>query len=91
MDSVEEYGVLIGKAKAGGSITVDDLVIENSGTQDGYSILRAKSTKLIGDANQFGIGVSGLAAAGDYIYRGYLIYNDGSTLRTVYTDVVTVD
>ena len=90
MDGVQEYGVLIGKASTG-TITADDLIVENSGAQDGYRILRAKSTKPIGEANQFAIGVNGLASAGNYIYRGYLIYKDGTTLRTVYTDVVTVD
>ena len=90
MDDVQEYGVLVGRATTG-TITADDLVIENSGTQAGFAVLRAKSTKLVGEANQFTIGVNGLGSLGNYIYRGYVIYNDGTTLRTVYTDVVTVD
>lgn len=80
---VSEYGVLIGK----GTMNEDDLVIENSGTQDGYKILRAKSTRLVG-ANQFTIGVN-TNMTGEYYYRAYAMYHDGSKLVTVYGDVLT--
>ena len=86
MDSVQEYGVLVGVATENGSITADDLIVENSGTHEDYKILRAKSTRPIGDANQFAIGVNGLSTK-TYIYRGYLIYKQGDDLVTVYTDV----
>jgi hypothetical protein len=82
MENVKEYGILVGT----GSITNDDLIVENSGQQDGFKVLRAKSTKLIQSANQFTISVSNLTG-NDYIYRGYVIYEDGTSLKTVYTDI----
>ena len=82
-----EYGVLVGKATSG-TLTDDDMIVENSGTQEGYKILRAKSTKLVG-ANQFTIGVNLPASfTGDYKFRGYLLYKNGDQIETVYCDVV---
>ena len=98
---VKEYGILIGapsdyKLAADGSRvaatngrvnpTADQVVIENSGQQDGYAVYRAKSTKLVG-ANQFTIGINKLPDG--YIYRGYLIYEDASgKLHNVYTETM---
>ena len=72
---------------------IDDLlpsmvVIENSGkhTDEGYQILRAKSTKLVG-ASQFTISVTSLPS--EYIYRGYAIYKDAKgNLQTVYSEAM---
>lgn len=46
----------------------------------------AGGNKLSWRANQFTISVGNLAEQ-DYIYRGYIIYDDGTSLKTVYTDV----
>ena len=77
---VQEYGILVGT----GNITEDMLNIENSGTHEDYRVLRAKSTRLVG-ANQFSIAIKGLPD--NYIYRGYVIYSDGSSLQTEYTAI----
>lgn len=77
---VQEYGILVGT----GNITEDMLNIENSGTHEDYRVLRAKSTRLVG-ANQFSIAIKGLPD--NYIYRGYVIYSDGSSLQTEYTEI----
>ena len=83
--TVLEYGMLIGKAKAGGSLTDEDIALENSGSNEAYTLLRAKSTMDEG-AHQFTIIVNGLS--GDVKYRGYLIYQDASGTHNVYTDVI---
>ena len=83
--NVVEYGILVGKATTG-TITNDDLIVENTGTQTGYKVLRAKSTKLVG-ANQFTIGVN-TNFTGAFKYRAYMIYQNGSKLTTVYSPVV---
>ena len=80
-----EYGYLIGKATTG-TINSSDVTIENSGTQNGYAILRAKATKDLKGANQFTINVNGLT--GGIYYRGYVIYQTPSgEIKTRYTDV----
>lgn len=94
-DDIKECGILIavpnGK-QPGSEATVDpvtpldsQVIVENSGQQVGYAILRAKSTKFVG-ANQFAIAVKNLPEG--YIYRAYVIYNHDGALDTVYTDVV---
>ena len=82
---IVECGILVGKATTG-SITNDDMVLANTGAQDGYKILRAKSTQQVG-ANQFTIGVT-TNLSGDFKYRGYAVYQVGSDIITVYSDVV---
>ena len=86
---VREYGILVAapSSKNGYTpITPEDsqVIIENSGQHEGYAILRAKSTKLVG-ANQFTIAVNNLPSG--YRYRGYIIYHDGTSLQTVYSEV----
>jgi hypothetical protein len=85
---VLEYGVLLGKATTG-TITDEDVVVENSGTQTGYKVLRAKATKTVG-ANQFSIAINVPTATftGAFKYRGYVMYKDGTEIKTVYTDIV---
>ena len=86
---IVEYGILLGKAKAGGTITDEDVVVENAGSDvsENYSVLRAKATKTVG-ANQFSIGVT-TSMTGAFKYRGYVMYKDASdNIITVYTDVV---
>jgi len=95
MDNVQECGILIavpngkqpGSSETVTPVTPEDfrVAVENSGQQNGYLILRAKSTKFVG-ANQFAIAVKNLPEG--YIYRAYVIYNNGGALETVYTDVV---
>ena len=83
---IVESGILFGKATTG-TISDSDLVLQNSGTQDGYKVLRAKSTRLVG-ANQFSISVS-TTSTGEFKYRGYVIYqNENNELVTVYSNVV---
>ena len=82
---IVECGILVGKATSG-TITNDDMVLANTGTQDGYRILRAKSTQQVG-ANQFTIGVT-TNLTGAFKYRGYAVYQVGSDIITVYSDVV---
>jgi hypothetical protein len=81
---VLEYGVLLGMATTG-TITDDDVVVENSGSQTGYNVLRAKATKTVG-ANQFSIGVT-TSKTGAFKYRGYVMYKVGAEIKTVYTNV----
>ena len=83
--SVVEYGILLGK-ETSGSMTDDDLIVENTGNKGTYNVLRAKSTKLVG-ANQFTIGVN-TNMTGSFRYRAYLIYQDGNKLTTVYSPVI---
>ena len=96
--NVKEYGILIGaksgKDKAGNTVAeenritpaAEQVIIENSGQQDGWAIYRAKSTRLVG-ANQFSISVHGLPS--NYIYRGYLIYEDSKgALHNVYSEAM---
>ena len=83
---IAEYGILLGKANSGGSITESDVVLENIGTSDEYTLIRFKSTKNVG-ANQFTIGVKNLS--GEFIYKGYLTYKlaNGEYI-TVYSDAI---
>ena len=79
-----EYGLLIGKEKAG-ALNEYNLTVDNIGSNDDYSIIRAKSTKSSG-ANQFSISVTSLS--GNIAYRGYLIYQAPSgEIKTIYSDV----
>ena len=84
---VSEYGILIGAPKGENPVmpTGDQLTVENSGLKDGYTVIRAKSTRLVG-ANQFAIAINNLPD--DFIYRGYVIYHDGTSFQTTYTDVM---
>ncbi|MBQ9532164.1 MAG: LamG domain-containing protein [Eubacterium sp.] len=84
---IAEYGILLGKANAEGDIEKSDVVLENIGVSDEYTLTRFKSTKNVG-ANQFTIGVKNLS--GDAIYKGYIIYKlaNGEFL-TVYTDAIS--
>ncbi|MBQ9531030.1 MAG: hypothetical protein IJR70_03045 [Eubacterium sp.] len=88
---VQEYGILIGAPSSKNGHTAitpsaTQVVIENSGQQEGYAVLRAKSTKLVG-ANQFTIGVNNLPDG--YIYRGYMIYKDSKgNLHNVYSEAM---
>jgi hypothetical protein len=83
---IVEYGVLLGKATTG-TITDDDVVVENSSNTDGFKVLRAKATKTVG-ANQFTIAVNLPSSfTGAFKYRGYVMYKDGTEIKTVYTDV----
>ena len=85
-DVVVEYGILFGKSK-GRTITEADLVLNNTGSNDNYQIIRAKSTKMFG-ANQFSIRINS-SASGTFLYRGYAVYQTDDGLETVYTDVKT--
>ena len=79
---IKEYGVLVGV----GSLTEDDLTIENSGKHEDYTIVRAKSTRLVG-ANQFSIAINNIPDG--YMYRGYVIYENGDKeFITNYTDIM---
>ena len=87
---VREYGILVAAPSSKNGYTPitpadTQIIIENSGQQAGYAILRAKSTKLVG-ANQFTIAINNLPAG--YKYRGYVIYSDGTSLQTAYSDVM---
>ena len=87
---IREYGILVAapSSKNGATPIIpanSQIVIENSGQHEGYAILRAKSTKLVG-ANQFTIAVNNLPSG--YKYRGYIIYHDGKALKTVYSDIM---
>ena len=86
MDKIREYGILIGVANpTGGEIpNASQLIIENTGSHGTYKVVRAKSTKLVG-ANQFSIAINNLPE--QYVYRGYVIYDDGSSLQTEYTEL----
>ncbi|MBE6741956.1 MAG: hypothetical protein E7570_06580 [Ruminococcaceae bacterium] len=96
MDSIQECGILVavpngkqpGSSETVTPVTPEDfqVIVENSGQQMGYAILRAKSTKFVG-ANQIAIAVNNLPEG--YVYRAYAIYNHGGALETVYTDVVS--
>ena len=88
---VREYGILIAAPSSKGGAEArtpldSEIIIENSGQQAGYAILRAKSTKLVG-ANQFSIVVSGALPEG-YKYRGYVIYQYKGALQTAYSEVM---
>ena len=86
--NVQEYGILIAAPTGENTIDPTMVVIENSGdhSADGYKILRAKSTKLVG-ANQFSISVNGIPSG--YVYRGYLIYADkDGALHNVYSEAM---
>ena len=88
-DNIREWGILIGVPAATEGITPDasNLIIENTGTQSGYRVVRAKSTKFVG-ANQFSIAINNVPAGA--VYRAYVIYDrgEGTAPITVYTDVM---
>ncbi|MBR2100305.1 MAG: hypothetical protein IJ927_03130, partial [Eubacterium sp.] len=94
-DDIQECGFLIAVANGkqpGSAETVtpvvpidSQVIVENSGQQYGYAILRAKTTKLVG-ANQLAVAVNNLPDG--YVYRAYVIYNNNGTRETIYTDVV---
>ncbi len=71
-DRVREYGVVIGVAKNGAELDIENITTQNAGSHEDYNVIRAKSTHLVG-ANQFAISVNGLAGK-DFVYRGYVIY-----------------
>ena len=89
--NVQEYGILIAAptgSSPAASIDETKVIIENSGEHpsEGYSVLRAKSTRLVG-ANQFAIAVNSIPSG--YVYRGYLIYSDSDgTLHNVYSQAM---
>ena len=89
--TVEEYGILIAApsgSSPAASIDETKVILENSGnhSSEGYSILRAKSTNLVG-AKQFTIGVNSLPNG--YVYRGYMIYSDSDgALHNVYSQAM---
>jgi len=84
---IAEYGIILGRANDGGSITEDDVNLENIGASDQYTLSRFKSTKNVG-ANQFAIGVKNLS--GDVVYKGYLTYKiNTSQYVTVYSDAIS--
>jgi hypothetical protein len=84
---IAECGIILGRAKAGGSVCADDVNLENIGTSEEYTLSRFKSTKNVG-ANQFSIGVKNLS--GDVIYKGYLTYKVGTyQYITVYSDAIS--
>ncbi len=79
---IKEYGILVGV----GNFTDEDLTIENSGKHEEYTVVRAKSTRLVG-ANQFSIAINNLPDG--YKYRGYVIYENGDNeFVTNYTDIM---
>ena len=86
---IQEYGILVAapSSKNGPAITPDEsqVIIENSGQQEGYAILRAKSTKLVG-ANQFTIALNNIPPG--YIYRGYVIYTENGATKTAYSQAM---
>jgi len=85
--TVKEFGVLIGRGKAG-LFSESDVKVENAGDgNSNYKIMRCKSTKTYG-SDQFTIRVSGLAEKSGVIYKGYIIYQDGDKLITTYTDAM---
>ena len=84
---IAECGIILGKAKEGGSITADDVCLENIDTSEQYTLYRFKSTKPVG-ANQFSIGVKNLS--GDVVYKGYVTYKlQMNQFLTVYTDAIS--
>ena len=84
-DKVREYGVLIAVLKNGYEMDLNDLKIEDAGKYENYDIIRAKSTRKVGE-NQFAVGINGLAGK-DYIYKGYLIFEKtNGEFITVYSD-----
>ena len=84
---IAECGIILGKAKEGGSITAEDVILENIDSSEQYSLHRFKSTKSVG-ANQFSIGVKNLS--GDVIYKGYVTYRiHTNQFLTVYTEAIS--
>ena len=88
-DNVREWGILIGipSATEGFAPDASQLVLENTGTQSGYRVVRAKSTKFVG-ANQFSIAINNVPSG--VVYRAYVIYDkgEGTASETVYTDLM---
>ena len=84
-EDVVEYGILIGSStNESYELSAGDVVLENSGTNENFTVRRCKSTKLVG-ANQFTISVKNLS--GNILYRGYIIHKTSDGLLTEYTDV----
>ena len=83
--SISEYGIIIGKAAEGGSISASDVTLENVGVNEQYSVVRLKSTKDVG-AHQFTMAVNGVS--GNIIYKGYISYSNAGVTTTVYTDAM---
>ena len=84
-DRVREYGVVIGVAKNGAELDMDNIIVENAGSHEDYDVIRAKSTRSVG-ANQFAISINGLAGK-EFVYRGYLIYEKtNGEYISVYSD-----
>ncbi|MBR3738250.1 MAG: hypothetical protein IKN26_05890, partial [Eubacterium sp.] len=83
---IAEYGILLGKANSNGEISASDVLLENIGISDKYTLTRFKSTKDVG-AHQFSIAVNGLS--GDVIYKGYISYKNAQGITvTTYTDAI---
>ena len=88
---VLEYGILLAKpSDVSGSldaVTADTLKLENVGTMTGVTMVRGKSTKLVG-ANQFPMTFKQTADR-TIKYRGYMIYKDGDETKTIYGEMMT--
>ena len=85
--AIAEYGIVLGKANENGSINSSDVLLENIGASEQYTIVRFKSTKNVG-ANQFTIGVKNLS--GNVIYKGYITYKlSAQKYVTVYSDAIS--
>ncbi|MBR4241920.1 MAG: hypothetical protein IKR97_06830, partial [Eubacterium sp.] len=83
--TVREHGILIGIAKNGGTLSEEDIIVENAGNHEDYNVFRAKSTRFVG-ANQFTIGVNGLTGK-TILYKAYVIYEDSNgKITTVYSE-----
>ena len=86
LDDIREYGILIGVPIGEDGILPNEqqLIVDNTGAQTGYRVVRAKSTKLVG-ANQFTIAIRNMPA--EYVYRAYVIYKDKTSLQTAYSEI----
>ena len=81
-----EYGILAGKSKREGfELDNSNVVLDNAGNFDDYSLLRAKSTTNVG-ANQFTISINNLT--GDIAYRGYIVYQNENGIQIAYGDTI---
>ena len=85
-DKIREYGIIVGVAKNGAELDPDNITVENAGSYENYSVIRAKSTRRVG-ANQFTISINGLAGK-TFKYKGYVIYEKtNGEFVTIYTDL----
>ena len=87
-DSIIEYGILIGKENADGLMPDDDFVVENVGSHDEYSVLKASSNTTVG-ANQFVVSFT-TSKKGTYKYRAYIVFKQGNETIASYGDVHSV-